>query len=91
MPQVQLVVEGRVQGVGFRAYVRSAAERFGVDGAVWNTRQGNVEVVASHSDEAVMDRFIEAVRQGPGYVSGVHVTRAEIVDLGPGFTIGQTI
>lgn len=91
MPQIQLVVEGRVQGVGFRAYVRSVAERLGIEGSVWNTRQGYVEAVASHADEDVMSRFIEAVRQGPGYVRQVHVTRAEINDLGPGFTIGQTI
>lgn len=91
MPQIRVTIVGRVQGVGFRAYVRSVADRLGLDGEVWNTREGNVEAVAGHQDPEVLKRFVEAMREGPGYVKDVFEARAENPLLGPGFTIGPTV
>jgi acylphosphatase len=50
-PRVRLVVEGRVQGVGFRAWVLRRAHELGVRGWVRNCRNGDVEIEATGSLE----------------------------------------
>lgn len=71
MPTIALVVTGRVQGVGFRAYVCRIAERAGLRGEVWNSRGGTVEVMAQHEDTHVLDAFRENLQFGPGRVDAV--------------------
>ena len=71
MPTMALVVTGRVQGVGFRAFVCRLAENAEVRGEVWNSRGGTVEIVAQHEDEAVLNRFRERLQLGPGRVDSV--------------------
>ena len=60
----RVVIRGRVQGVGFRAYVEHAALRHGVHGWVRNRRDGSVEAVFAGPAEAVA-AMIEACRRGP--------------------------
>jgi acylphosphatase len=43
--RVRVRIEGRVQGVGFRAFVQREALARGVDGYVHNRRDGGVEAV----------------------------------------------
>ncbi len=57
-------VQGRVQGVGFRAHVEYFARQTGVTGWVRNVGRDMVEAVAEGS-RASVERFIEMVRQGP--------------------------
>ena len=57
-------VQGRVQGVGFRAFVYDAAESLGVTGSVRNSRDGGVRVEAEGSRDR-LDRLLQALRQGP--------------------------
>lgn len=52
---------GRVQGVGFRATVRTAAGRFAVGGWVRNEEDGSVTVEVQGRAEEV-DRFLKEVR-----------------------------
>ena len=59
-----VVVHGRVQGVGFRAFVEDAAERLALEGWVRNRRDGSVEAVFAGSDQAVAEA-IAACRKGP--------------------------
>jgi acylphosphatase len=69
-----LVFRGRVQGVGFRAFVEDAAARAGVEGWVRNSRDGTVETVFAGDAKAV-EETIAACGQGPiaARVDGVAV------------------
>jgi acylphosphatase len=62
--RLEACVQGRVQGVGFRAFVRYQAERLGIRGAVWNGDDGAVYVVAEGSRPA-LEALLAALRQGP--------------------------
>lgn len=58
-------VRGRVQGVGFRAYVEYVARQMGgLTGWVRNVGYDTVEAVVEGERENV-ERFIEMVKQGP--------------------------
>lgn len=72
-----VIVRGRVQGVGFRAFVAEAALRLPVEGWVRNRRDGTVEAVFAGSDEAVT-AAIKACRRGP------RMSAVESVDVGEG-------
>lgn len=61
---IHLEIAGRVQGVGFRWFVRQQARRLGVDGWAVNTRSGTVEVVAKGGNEA-LKQLEAALAQGP--------------------------
>ena len=58
------MIDGRVQGVGFRWFTHDAAAREGVHGWVRNLSDGRVEVVAEGESESIQ-RFEAAVRRGP--------------------------
>jgi len=55
---------GRVQGVGFRAFVEQAASDASVGGWARNRRAGMVEAVFV-GEAAAVDAVIEACRKGP--------------------------
>ena len=58
------MIDGRVQGVGFRWFTHDAAAREGVHGWVRNLADGRVEVVAE-GESVSIQRFEAAVRRGP--------------------------
>jgi acylphosphatase len=72
---VRLVVTGRVQGVGYRAFVEDQAEAHGLWGWTRNRRDGSVEAVF-HGAAAAVDAAIAACRRGPpaAVVTGVAVS-----------------
>lgn len=57
-------VTGRVQGVGFRWFVRKAAAELGLPGSVRNAMDGSVEVVAEGPEEALA-HLERQLRKGP--------------------------
>ena len=59
-----VVVRGRVQGVGYRAFVKDEAHQHGLRGWVRNRRDGSVEAVFA-GPAAEVDAAIEACRRGP--------------------------
>ena len=59
-----VTVNGRVQGVGYRAWVEEQAMSRGLDGWVRNRRDGSVEAVFTGPDDVVAD-MIAACRRGP--------------------------
>ena len=61
---VRATVQGRVQGVFFRAFVEEHAQQLGLRGYVRNLPSGTVEVVAEGEQERV-ERLVEYLRVGP--------------------------
>jgi acylphosphatase len=59
-----VVFRGRVQGVGFRAFVKETAAHTGVEGWVRNRRDGAVEAVFA-GEAKVVEQTIAACRKGP--------------------------
>jgi acylphosphatase len=57
-------VEGRVQGVSFRDYVRQHAKRLGLHGWVRNLADGSVEVVAEGEDQTLA-QLVLVLEKGP--------------------------
>jgi acylphosphatase len=64
MHSVHGYVSGRVQGVGFRYFVRGEALREGLRGYVINLADGRVEFLLQGAPQAV-DAVIEQIRSGP--------------------------
>lgn len=64
MTRIHVVVRGRVQGVGFRWYVREKATALGLAGWVKNRADGAVEVAAEGDADAVR-RLREHLARGP--------------------------
>ncbi len=69
-----VIVHGRVQGVGFRAYLCREAERLGVTGWVRNRHDGTVEVMVQGRSEDVT-KILDWVRHGP---PGARVTAVDV-------------
>jgi acylphosphatase len=67
MKRLQAIVSGRVQGVGFREFVRHEAATRGICGYVRNSDDGRrVEVVAEGETSALED-LLHALRSGPRF------------------------
>ncbi|MQA31201.1 MAG: acylphosphatase [Luteitalea sp.] len=75
----QFVVTGRVQGVGFRFFVRGAAATEGLHGWVRNLDDGRVEISAEGEAES-LERFERRIRHGP---PSARVEQVEVSDVGP--------
>ena len=61
---LHIIVEGRVQGVGFRYYTLGVARQLGVAGWVRNLGGGEVEILARVSASR-KSAFLTALRDGP--------------------------
>lgn len=59
-----VVIRGRVQGVGYRAFVEDEAHQHRLQGWVRNRRDGSVEAVFA-GPVAEVEAAIEACRRGP--------------------------
>lgn len=88
MAAARFIVEGRVQGVHYRAATRMRAQALGLTGSAVNRADGSVEVIAA-GDPAALDALAEWLRAGPP------LARVEVVSREPwqatvdaGFTTG---
>jgi acylphosphatase len=74
--RVRVFVSGKVQGVGFRAFVQKEALALGVQGWVKNLEDGRVEAVAEGTKEKV-GALLEKINKGP---AAARVDKAEVTE-----------
>jgi acylphosphatase len=72
-----IIVHGRVQGVGFRYFVKHIGNRMGLMGDVRNCPDSTVEIVVEGDARKIAD-FIKQVEKGP---SLARVERVNVVDI----------
>ncbi|MDQ2082819.1 acylphosphatase [Xanthobacteraceae bacterium Astr-EGSB] len=92
-----VIVSGRVQGCGFRAWTERQARGRDLDGWVRNRRDGTVEAVFC-GPAAAVEAMIAACHQGPALsrVTGVVVRDGDLSDLagrpaGQAFVVLSTV
>lgn len=79
MEALSIVIEGRVQGVGFRYWTLRLSRSFFVEGWVRNLSDGSVEIFVQGDSSTVKD-FAEAVKSGPPHSS---VQRVQMIPVTP--------
>jgi acylphosphatase len=62
--RLHAIIDGRVQGVGFRFFVEENAQSLGLSGWVRNRWDGTVEVVAE-GDRQTLEKLLKALHRGP--------------------------
>ena len=76
---VRVLISGRVQGIGFRYWMRTQAEARGLDGWVRNLRDGRVEAVFQGPAVAV-EAMVVACHEGP---MGARVSEVQRFEADP--------
>ncbi len=89
--RLEAIVEGNVQGVGFRYFVLETAQALGLTGWVRNRWDETVEVVAEGPQQAI-DNLSTALHRGPrvALVSTVREDRSPAQGEFSGFIIRHT-
>ncbi len=72
MTAKRLIVRGRVQGVGFRAWAEHKARELGLDGWVRNRADGAVEVLIA-GDTPAVEEMARLCRRGPRFAEVVSI------------------
>ena len=88
LKRIAAVVEGRVQGVGFRYFTRSRAQHYNLTGWVRNLPDGNVEFEAQGPGDRV-DAFLEEIKKGPAlsFISDIRTHELPAEEREEGFVI----
>src|SRR5512137_1868185 len=71
--RLHAIIEGRVQGVGFRSFVFESAYLFELNGWVRNRWDESVEVVAE-GERSILEKLLSALRKGPSSAWVSHVS-----------------
>jgi acylphosphatase len=91
MRTVHVRIEGRVQGVGYRAWLADTAVAIGLTGWVRNRRDGSVEAVFQ-GDAAEVARMLRACERGPPAARVERVAVGEQTDAPlRGFEVRETL
>lgn len=61
MKTFEIIVSGRVQGVGYRNYTNLLANKFNVNGTVRNLSNGDVKIIAQTDDDS-LSKFVESLK-----------------------------
>ncbi len=79
--RAEIIVNGLVQGIGFRYFVLRHAQNLGVKGFVKNLYTGEVLTVAE-GDRSLIEELIKQIRIGPshGHVKNCKVDWSESID-----------
>lgn len=90
--RLSAVVDGSVQGVGFRMFVQQQAAALSLSGWVRNTYSGQVEVVAEGS-YPTLERLLELLYRGPrsAFVTEVRQEWLPATSEFDGFEVRRTV
>ncbi|AGB41455.1 acylphosphatase [Halobacteroides halobius DSM 5150] len=69
---IKAVIEGRLQGVGYRASTQQQATKLNIKGYVRNSDGNEIEVIAQGEEEN-LEKFIQFLKEG--------TTRSEVEDV----------
>lgn len=72
MKQAHVYISGFVQGVGFRAYVRSKARKLGIFGWVRNLSDDRVEAVLQ-GDKDKLEKLLFYCKRGPFFANVTNI------------------
>jgi acylphosphatase len=87
---VSVKIEGRVQGVYYRAWTEQTARALGLDGTVRNASDGSVEAVFSGAADKV-EEMLKRCADGPADARVTKITIAkEGGSVAPGFRVLDT-
>lgn len=80
MKTYKIIVSGRVQGVGFRAYIEQGAKKHDLNGTVRNLDDGRVEIILQgvKTDLTEMKQLLQA-RAHPF----MKVTQVDVEEISP--------
>ncbi|MFT3737169.1 MAG: acylphosphatase [Breznakibacter sp.] len=81
MKRIHMILEGKVQGVGFRCFVQKQASAMGVNGYVRNLSNGSVEIEAEATSSNLL-QFIDLCKKGPSMARIEMVHQSELPSWG---------
>ena len=84
MPALLLRIHGRVQGVGYRAWMAETARGLGLQGWVRNRRDGTVETLLIGTAE-VVEAMVQHCHQGPPLARVERIERTASAEIVTGF------
>ncbi|MGB9716004.1 MAG: acylphosphatase [Thermodesulfovibrionales bacterium] len=86
--RAHLFIEGRVQGVFYRAFTRDIAHSLGLNGWVRNLRDGRVEAIFE-GEKGLIEKAIKECYTGPpgARVTNIEVNWEEFIGDMKGFSI----
>jgi acylphosphatase len=67
MKRYHVIVEGRVQGVGFRSFCMLQAQSRGLTGSVKNLSNGMVEIFVQGEQELI-DDYLKRIQEGDRFI-----------------------
>jgi acylphosphatase len=73
--RLNVLIDGQVQGVGFRYFVLEKANLLRIEGWVRNTINGQVEVTSEGNKES-LEKLLDYLKRGPNmaYVTDIQTT-----------------
>ena len=76
---IDIIVQGKVQGVNYRHSTKAVADQLGIKGYVLNHDNGDV-FIAAEADDMLLDIFLEWCNKGPeaARVSNLTTTDGEL-------------
>ncbi len=88
MVEYRIIVDGLVQGVGFRVFSARCADDLGIEGYVRNVADGSVEIIAQGEPEE-LQAYVARLWRGPeaAKVAAVDVTDAAANNRYRGFEV----
>lgn len=82
MFNVNILIEGRVQGIGYRYFVKKTAESMKISGNVFNNYDGTVEINIFINTKQELEEFVQSIKSNHPMAS-IKNARVEIINLNP--------